>query len=258
MNMILQPIIKDVLGLRAYTPGDEVNRVMESLVQGVVDTESEPTQPVATPNQAVKVREVCAETESELEKFWARRVIQSNNPAETLRSFPYLDNYVELTRREVELIKHSGLQLNSTHKVLIIGSGPLPLSAYELHRQTGAHVDHVDSSPEAIHLCSQVMKQLNASSKYYEASGESVVLGDTYDLVLIAALAGNTADEKQRIIDTILPHLAKKGRIAVRSARGSRTLLYPGIESTEIKGVKLLEEYHPSDYIINSVFIYGA
>jgi nicotianamine synthase len=87
--------------------------------------------------------------------------------------------------------------------------------------------------------------------------GESVELQDTYDLILIAALAGSTAKDKQKIIDTVLPHLAEGGRIVIRSAKGSRMLLYPGIESSEIQGVKLFEEYHPSDYIINSVFVYG-
>lgn len=257
MNTILQPIINDVLNLQTYIPDDDVNRVMGSLVHGVIDTTSISAQRLATLDQTLKIRKISAKTESELEKFWARLVIQSSDPAKVLNSFPYLDNYEELTKREVRLIKQSGLHLTNTHRALIIGSGPLPLSAYELHRQTGVSIDHVDSSSEAIRLCSQFMERFNISSNYYEASGEAVVLSDTYDFVLIAALAGGTADDKQRIIETVLPHLSENGRIVVRSAKGSRTLLYPGIESGEIKGVTLLEEYHPSDYIINSVFVYG-
>ena len=257
MNTTLQPIIDDVLSLQTYTPSDEVNKVMGSLVHGVIDTTSPYTAQVATSQQLLKVRKISAETESELEKFWARLVIKSSNPLETLRSFPYLDNYEELTKREVGLIEHSGLRLDSRHKALVVGSGPLPLSAYELHRQTGIRIDHVDSSSEAIQLCEQLMESLGVSSKYYEALGEAVVLQDTYDLILIAALAGCTADDKQKIIDTVLPHLVEGGRIVIRSARGSRTLLYPGIKSSEIQGVRLFEEYHPSDYIINSVFVYG-
>jgi nicotianamine synthase len=230
---------------------------MGSLVHGVIDTTSTHTAQVATSRQILKVQKISAETESELEKFWARLVIKSSNPLEALRSFPYLDNYEELTKREVELIEHSGLKLHSKQKALVVGSGPLPLSAYVLHCQTGIRIDHVDSSSEAIQLCEQLMDCLGVSSNYYEALGESVELQDTYDLILIAALAGSTAKDKQKIIDTVLPHLAEGGRIVIRSAKGSRMLLYPGIESSEIQGVKLFEEYHPSDYIINSVFVYG-
>jgi precorrin-6B methylase 2 len=257
MNTTLQPIIDDVLSLQTYTPSDEVNNVMGSLVHGVIDTTSTYTAQVVTSLQILKVQKISAETESELEKFWARLVIKSSNPLETLRSFPYLDNYEELTRREIGLIEHSGLRLDSKHKALVIGSGPLPLSAYELHRQTGVQIDHVDSSSEAILLCEQLMDSLGVDSKYYEALGEAVELQDAYNLVLIAALAGSTVNDKQKIINTVLPHLAEGGRIVIRSAKGSRTLLYPGIESSEIQGVRLFEEYHPSDYIINSVFVYG-
>jgi len=257
MNTMLQPIIDDVLNLQTYIPSDEVNRVMGALVHEVIDATSTDTAEIATAQQILKIRQISAETESELEKFWARLVIASNDPLETLKSFPYLDNYDELTKREVGLIQHSGLQLDSSHKALVIGSGSLPLSAYELHRQTGVQIDHVDSSSEAILLCEQLMQRLEVSSTYYEATGEAVELQDTYDLILVAALAGNTAEDKQKIINTVLPQLTENGRIIIRSAKGSRTLLYPGIKSGEIRGVRLLEEYHPTDYIINSVFVYG-
>jgi hypothetical protein len=257
MNTPLQPIIEDVLRLRTYIPGDEVNRVMGSLVHNVIDTTSLDALHFLTSQQVGTVRHISAETESELEKFWARLIITSNTPFETLAAFPYLDNYQELTKREVGLVEKSGFTLRNTHKALVIGSGPLPLSAYELHRQTGVNIDHVDSSHDAIELCGQVMKRLQIASKYYEARGEVVELQGTYDLILVAALAGDTVQDKQMIIDTVLPHLSERGRIIIRSARGSRTLLYPGIESKAIQGIRLLEEYHPTDYIINSVFVYG-
>lgn len=257
MNTTLQPAIEGVLSLQTYVPSDEVNRVMGSLVHEVIDTTNMDTTQFLTNQQALKIRKISAKTESELEKFWARRIITSNSPLETLASFPYLDNYKELTRREINLVVKSGLKLSNACKVLVIGSGPLPLSAYELHRQTGVHIDHVDSSHEAMELCKQFMEGFEIAANYYEAPGESVELQDTYDLILIAALAGSAAHDKQKIIDTVMLYLAENGRIVIRSAKGPRTLLYPGIEANEIKGVRLFEEYHPTDYIINSVFVYG-
>jgi precorrin-6B methylase 2 len=257
MNTTLQPIIDDALRLQTYTPGDEVNRVMGALVHEVIESTGREDEHIASPQETLKLQHISAATESELEKFWSRLVIESTNSLDTLNSFPYLANYQELTKREVKLIEQSGLQLNAHHKALIIGSGPLPLSAYELYLQTGVSVDHVDSSREAILLCEQFMQQLDVSSKYFEAVGETVMLEDTYDVILVAALAGSTVSDKQKIIDRVLPHLAADGRIIIRSARGSRTLLYPGIASGDIRGVRLLEEYHPTDYIINSVFVYG-
>lgn len=36
---------------------------------------------------------------------------------------------------------------------------------------------------------------------------------------------------------------------------GARTLLYPGFDAHAFEGVQLMEEYHPTDDIINSVFV---
>ena len=255
MNTPRDLIINNVLNLQSFTPSDEVNSVMGALVNEVINTCS--TLSVAS-EDLIKVRQISADTESELEKYWARRIIASETPIDELKIFPYLDNYQELTGREVALVAHSGLSLTHKHKALVIGSGPLPLSAYELHRQTGVHIDHVDSSHEAIKLCEQLMNTLGLSdSKYYEATGETVLLRGVYDLILIAALAGATAADKQKIIDAVMPYLSNNGRIVIRSAKGSRTLLYPGILSEDIKGLSLLKEYHPTDYIINSIFVYG-
>ncbi|MFZ1250222.1 MAG: nicotianamine synthase family protein [Candidatus Microsaccharimonas sp.] len=257
MNTRLQPIIKNVLNLKTFSPSKEVDAVMSALVNGVVETPSMLIAGSVTAKQKSKVRHISARTESELEKYWADRIVNSTKPLRTLSTFPYLDNYEELTVREVDLLAKTGLVLSKNHKALIIGSGPLPLSAYELYCRTGVRVDHVDSSRQAIGLCQSFMKQLGIVSKYYHSVGEMVELEGDYDLILIAALAGDTAMDKQKIINRVLPHLSNNGRIILRSARGSRTLLYPAIKSNDIQGVHLLEEYHPTDYIINSVFVYG-
>ena len=256
MNTNLQLAIGEVLNLQELAPNEHVNRVMSQLVNSVISTKdlSALTLKPALYNQ---IRNISAEAETEMEKFWARLIITSANPYSTLLTFPYLDNYTELTKRELGLVASSGLPIDKSHKVLVIGSGPLPLSAYELHYQSGASIDHVDSSAEAIKLCKQTSQALGIDSQYFEAYGHEVLLHKQYDLILIAALAGSTAQDKQQILNNILPHLSDQGRIIVRSARGSRELLYPAIAASDLTGVRLLEEYHPSDYIINSVFVYG-
>jgi len=254
--MPITTAINDVLALRDYTPNPATNHVMTQLVESVIDANDLPND-LQKDDIMSKVREISALTETELECTWAQMISSSAQPKAALLSFPYIDNYTELARRELALIARSGLQLNATHKALIIGSGPLPLSALELHRQSGASIDHVDSSLRATQLSTAVCDALGMTSRQYCAAGQSVQLEVSYDLVLIAALAGATVADKQAIIDNILPHLAKGGRIVIRSARGSRELLYPGIKINELHGVQKLAEYHPDDYIINSVFVYG-
>ena len=77
-----------------------------------------------------------------------------------------------------------------------------------------------------------------------------------YDVIYVAGLAGETVEDKQQIIDNVLPSLRAGGRLLLRSARGSRGLLYPAFVARDMRGVRVLEEYHPADEVINSVFIY--
>lgn len=255
MQTDIPTAINDVLTLRTFTPNPHVNKVMTTLVDSIVyDTATifSSIDPLIQSN----IRKICSDAETEMEKFWAQHIITSPDPQMALQAFPYMDNYIELTQRELHLVSKSGLVLDRSHSVLMIGSGPLPLSAFEIHRQSGARVDHVDSSLAAIDLCRGVSSRLGLDSTYHHALGHEVVLDKQYDLVLVAALAGVSTEDKQHIIDNILPSLAAGGRIIVRSAAGNRQLLYSSIDAQKLKGVRLLQEYHPTDHIINSVLIY--
>lgn len=250
--MSMMMAIHDVLGLTDLQPNTTTNHVMSNLVASVL---KHATLPHVSKRTVQKVRTISSDAETEMEYYWADILCASPEKRST---FPYIDNYKALAEREISLIAGTGLQLSASHRILVIGSGPLPLSAIELHTQTGAQVDQVDSSERAANKGKQVCKALGMDTHYYVGGGESITLSGVYDVILIAALAGSTKGEKQRIVDNVLPHLAAGGRIIIRSARGSRVLLYPEIKASSLKRMRALAEYHPDDYIINSVLIYGA
>lgn len=255
MQQNIQAAINDVLDLQDLVPSSVVNIAMTNLVNSAMHGTKTELDSIDT-STILRIRDISAKAETEMEKFWAKRIIASPDAATALASFPYLDNYTELTKRELKLVKESGLSLNSSHITLMIGSGPLPLTAFEMHRQSGAVIDHVDSSSEAIELCEKISQILSMQSDHYHATGEGVVLDKKYDLILLAALAGSTQREKQVIINNVLPALAANGRIVVRSARGSRELLYPAVDAKSLQHVTLLGECHPDDHVINSVLVY--
>lgn len=202
------------------------------------------------------MRRIASIAETEMELYWAKKIIASAAPSKTLGAFPYLNNYRELVRREILLVEKSGYTLNERSRVLMVGTGPLPLTGLELVAQRNVDVDHVDISISALAMCSLVSNRLGLTCGHVLGDGATAILTKTYDLVIIAALAGITTEQKQAIINNILPSLTDDGRILLRSAHGMRTLLYPDVLANAFDRVKLLEEYHPSDDIINSVLVY--
>lgn len=248
--------IERVLSLPQLTPSEEVNAAFTELVEKVVAHGEEPL--LCDENRRHQVQQRCAVAEGKLEQYWSRRITKADNPWAELGEFPYHENYKELTRREIGLLGRTGLQLcGCSSEVAMIGSGPLPLTGWWLHRLTGARITHVDASDEAIGLSRGLAAALDWPGEFVTGLGQSVALDEgRYDVIYVAGLAGETLAVKQAIVDHVLPALTPDGRLLARGAYGARTLLYPGFDAHAFEGVQLMEEYHPTDGVINSVFVY--
>lgn len=251
----MKECIERVLSLPQLTPSEEVNAAFTELVDAVVAHGEEPL--LCDENRRHQVQQRCAVAEGELERHWSRRITKADNPWAELGEFPYHENYKELTRREIGLLGRAGLWLCDSSEVAMIGSGPLPLTGWWLHQLTRARITHIDASNEAIELSRGLAAALDWPGEFVTGPGQSVALDKgQYDAIYVAGLAGETLAEKQAIVDHVRPALKPDGRLIARGAYGARTLLYPGFDADAMKGVQLMEEYHPTDDIINSVFVY--
>ena len=247
--------IERVLSLPQLAPSEEVNAAFTELVEKVVAHGKEPL--LCDENIRHQVQRCCAVAEGELERHWSGRITEADNPWAELEVFPYHENYKELTRREIGLLGRAGLWLCGSSEVAMIGSGPLPLTGWWLHQLTGARITHVDASDEAIELSRGLAAALDWPGEFVTGPGQSVALDEgRYDAIYVAGLAGETLAAKQAIVDHVRPALKPDGRLLARGAYGARTLLYPGFDADALEGVQLMEEHHPTDEVINSVFVY--
>jgi nicotianamine synthase 9 len=248
--------IRTVMNLHEFAPSPDVNAAFSSLVASVVQATALPTW--CNDEVCREVQRRCSLSESEMEMYWSRRITGSARPQQELETFWYIDNYRELVRREIGLMGGSGLMLSNSSRVAMIGSGPLPLTAWCLWHQTGAAVDLVDVAPVALTQSRELARAIAwPVGECLLADGAAVALPDSaYDVMYVAGLAGDSVEAKQQIIDNILPALRPGGRIIVRGAHGAKTLLYPAFDPNSLRRVQLLVEYNPDDDIINSVYVY--
>ena len=248
--------IKTVMNLHDFAPSPDVNAAFSGLVAAVVQATKLPNW--CNDEVCREVQRRCSLSESEMEMYWSRRITSSACPQQELEKFWYIDNYRELVRREVGLLGGSGLVLSEDSRAAMIGSGPLPLTAWCLWHQTGAAVDLVDVAPAALAQSRELARAIAwPVGECFLADGAAVALPDNaYDVIYVAGLAGDSVEVKQQIIDNILPALQPGGRIIVRGAHGAKTLLYPAFDPNSLQRVQLLVEYNPDDDIINSVYVY--
>jgi nicotianamine synthase len=200
--------------------------------------------------------ELCARGEYELELAWARRVAASPMPPLALVRFPYLGNYRQLAQLEHEALTVQGGDHRPVRRALFVGAGPLPLSSLLLARRLGVTVDNLDRDAAAVDAARAVAGGLVAHDLAFRHD-ELAACDDLapYDLVVLAALVGLTAEQKRRHLAHLLRVMAPGALLLARSAHGLRTLLYPAIELADLAGWDLLAVTHPTGPVINSVIL---
>ena len=249
-------------------PCPEVDRLFGDLVGLVLATAPDDEARLLDDAGVLAIRgalhALCSEGEYQLELAWARRIVASPSPRDELERFPYVGNYRQLTRMELDLL--ATVADCPARRVAFVGSGPLPLSSLLVAAELGVPVDNVDCDAEAIALGQRVAAALGPAPvpapvpvplTFRRADVADVDLGG-YDVVILAALVGGSGPEKRAVLGHLAASMSPGAVLLARSARGMRSLLYPAIEPAALDGFELQAVVHPVDEVVNSVVLARA
>lgn len=207
------------------------------------------------------LRALCALGEARMEEHWAARVVAADDPRAELERFPYLGNYHDLVRLETAALAAAGA--SAPGHVVVLGSGPLPLTGLLLAERYGATVTHVDRDPDALRAGDAVTAALGRDGVRGVAADLESTRPDPgldaelarADLVLVGALVGAHAAAKAAIVGRVAAATGPGTTLLVRSAAGLRTVLYPPVEPEDLPGLDVLLEVHPHTDVVNSVLV---
>jgi nicotianamine synthase len=203
---------------------------------------------------------LCSRGEHELERYWARRIVDAADPHAELARFPYTGNYSDLARLEVHaLLGHLDAP---PRRVLFVGPGPMPLSAVVMATEHGVAVDTLDVDPQAVALGAAVVDALGVEGVSFR-TGDVVDETDLagYDAVFLAALVGLEPGAKARVLRRLRAAVGPDGLLLARSAHALRTLLYPDLDVDGVlvpAGFDPLAVVHPYTDVVNSVVLARA
>jgi nicotianamine synthase len=253
-------VYRDLAARDDLRPGPEVDGLFDRLVRLVLAAPAETVPAVLNhveiQHLAPRLRALCARGEGELEHAWANRVVAGRPPREELARFPYFGNYRQLSRMEIGILA-SALP-RRVRSVAFVGSGPLPLSSLYLAGELDASVDNFDRDADALRAGERVATALGYGELgFHEADVLAADLSG-YDVVVLAALVGDTVEAKRRILRHLADTMRPGAVLLARSARGLRTLLYPPIDRTALDGFEPLTEVHPVNDVINSAILARA
>lgn len=238
--------LDDLLDQQSLAPGIVVDALFGRLVTAVLSVPEPAADTVLAalpPTRSPAVfRAVAAAGEQALEQVWADRIARSRDAARALARFPYVDNYRLLVEMELKAVRRQG---TIPRRILLLGSGPLPLTALCLADQ-GITVHCVDHDAEAIRLSSAVAARLGTVGVTFEHADASCATPPRpVDVVLLAGLVGTDDAAKAAVLDQVVTHLAPDGLVLARSARGLRTLLYPPVGPEALATLTVVAEANP-------------
>ena len=247
--MTLEEIYRQVTTLADYAPSPAVDSLFSALVSKAIDPFGDE---MLSKKQCGCLQKICAHAEYEMEKYWAQEIIAGNK---TLNDFPYYGNYTDLTRLEWNAL--NSCADHTDHRVLFVGSGPLPMTAIILALNHGVHSTLIDNDPVAVALSQTLLQTLNLQHMIDVVCAEGSLF-DTYEdfnVIFVAALAGSDASQKEKIFEYIQKKTSTHCHIIARSSWGKRKMLYPPLPKKVYRLFKPLIEISPYNEIVNSVVI---
>lgn len=206
---------------------------------------------------------LCAQGESLLERHWAEAVLLADDAQAQIATFPYFDNYDQLTRLETHALAGAGHRPGTASRICFVGGGPLPLSAVLLCRCLEVDIRVVDRDAEAVELSTRLVQRLAPAGRIRVVSADAALAADLApalagcDVVVLAALVGLTRGQKQAILRTLGTVVDPGTYLVARTADGLRSLLYPTIDVHDVSDAGFTPEVlvHPLGEVVNSVLV---
>jgi hypothetical protein len=220
-------ILKEAKDLSPNNP--LINKCLSAFVGAVLDcSQSSFAEAVLLNPQIQKIRPGLLEKLSEAEflmELDVGKMFAELGPFTpcALNIFRYRDYYEKLIGEEISAMEEMGFFPGPDKTIAFVGSGPLPMTAIDMHLQTKAHIKCVDSDAEAVSISKQMIENMGLLDKI-EVLHQS---GDQFDysscdMVIVAALVHLKTNVVAQIRTT-----NPDAEIGVRSAKGLKTLLYP-------------------------------
>lgn len=243
----------------SLAPCDATNHLFSSLVRLALtpantNTSNSVMQQLANDEILGELYQLCAQGEYEMEHYWGERIRTAPNPMAELRSFPYWQNYLKLARLEVNALRQACPDMK---KILFVGAGPLPLTAFIMAKHYGLDVTNLDIDGDATCCASAWMERIlgvnNLPCHHIDVMNYTDF--SQYDVIVLAALVGLDSETKTRVLGHIHKHFNDNQTLLVRSVHGMRRLLYPEIMGQELAGFEVTRSIHPRGEVVNSVIV---
>lgn len=237
--------------LKNYKPSKSVNKVFSELVTFAINSKNTKS---LNEVEIKGLQEICSQAESEMEFFWANKIINSKNPNLELKKFWYYDNYLKLANLEWLNLSQCFSKNHEHQNAVFIGSGPLPLTAIFLAQIYNINFLLVDIDKKALNISRVLISKLGLENNFrYSSDNVDNLCLENFEVIFLAALVG--PENKEGITQKIFKKMEIGAHLLCRSAYENRVLLYKPLNLNKIP-FQPIKEIKTYDEVVNSILIF--
>ena len=225
---ITQQTHDTLIGAEDLSPANEdINKCLSAFVSAVLNVSDDNVPDILGSARIQELRHGMlprlSVAEFEMEKHFGQHFANAGAIHTTnLDEFWYRQCYKDLVQEEVDAGRSLGITFNEHSRICFVGSGPLPMTAIDMHLITGAQITCIDCDENAVELSSKMIENLGLSDVIHVSKSEAcdVDYGQG-DVIFVASLVANKKDVVAKIRETA-PH----AYVGVRSVEGIKAMLY--------------------------------
>jgi predicted GNAT family N-acyltransferase len=157
------------------------------------------------------------------------------------------DRFLDLVCRGREL-----LSIGHSDRVLMVGSGPLPISAILFHQQTGCQVDCLAQNPDTMPLSQKILeKSGNGGSVRVFDGTEAEYNLSNYNAVIVDVLSR----PRKAILKALRKRCRPSCEILCRTSFGLRQLFYKALSDQDLRGFHVKKQFMAKGRQILSIYL---
>lgn len=238
--------------LEAFQPNTEVNDLMSCLTMYCCDNTH--IMPNLSNMEIKFIRDRSNIAETNLEIYWAKKLLEKNDSIINIKDFIYYKNYEDLVNLEILNIK---VNKDNIENILFIGGGALPMTAVILAQKFKYNITILERDIESYNISTSIVSKLGLDQyiKVLLCTAQAYGRYCDHDLIYIATMVGEDQNSKDNIINIISNSTRGSTIIVIRSAFAMKELLYYPYIFKSNEGLKLLTEVRPHNHIVNSFFV---
>lgn len=227
----MSTVVYDLVQRIIHTPDNRevLFTELDEMLWDASNDEINETIELLQPNHELLLR-IRAEYEHNREMELARQIITTQDYWTPVRSFRSTNWYNKAHEFENSI-------LNACKRILLVGSGPFPTSAFSFMSNLGATVTGVERDKEACIVSRQIANIARRDFEIINQDALEITDFSNYDCVVVGCVVGISEAEKKAIVHHYTTHVPRNVTLVFRTAIGPGRLIYPTVHALWLDGI---------------------